>query len=102
MSDTRLLPVLPLDDDVVLPGMVVPLDLTDTETRAAVESAQSNTPSRARVPGIRSTGATKAEVLIVPRVHGEYAEFGTGATVERIGRVPGGNASVRPRGTSGA
>ncbi len=102
MSDTRLLPVLPLDDDVVLPGMVVPLDLTDTETRAAVESAQAKTPSQASFPGIRSSAATKAEVLIVPRVHGEYAEFGTVATVERIGRVPGGKAAVLLRGTGRA
>jgi len=99
MSDTRLLPVLPLDDDVVLPGMVVPLDLTDTETRAAVESAQAKTPSQASFPGIRSSAAAKAEVLIVPRIHGEYAEFGTVATVERIGRVPGGKAAVLLRGT---
>ncbi|MET8851115.1 endopeptidase La [Amycolatopsis sp. NPDC004625] len=102
MSDTRLLPVLPLDDDVVLPGMVVPLDLSDTETRAAVESAQANTPTQASFPGIRSTGATKAEVLIVPRAHGEYAGFGTVATVERIGRVPGGKAAVLLRGTGRA
>ncbi|GAB3137403.1 endopeptidase La [Amycolatopsis sp. NPDC004378] len=102
MSDTRLLPVLPLDDDVVLPGMVVPLDLSDTETRAAVESAQAKTPSQASFPGIRSGSAAKAEVLIVPRVHGEYAEFGTVATVERIGRVPGGKAAVLLRGTGRA
>ncbi|SEB29821.1 ATP-dependent Lon protease [Amycolatopsis tolypomycina] len=102
MSDTRLLPVLPLDDDVVLPGMVVPLDLTDTETRAAVESAQAKAPSQASFPGIRSAAPAKAEVLIVPRVHGEYAEFGTVATVERIGRVPGGKAAVLLRGTTRA
>ncbi|MEC3976512.1 endopeptidase La [Amycolatopsis sp. H20-H5] len=102
MTDTRLLPVLPLDDDVVLPGMVVPLDLTDAETRAAVESAQANTPSTASFPGIRSGSAAKAEVLIVPRVDGEYAEFGTIATVERIGRVPGGKAAVLLRGTGRA
>src|SRR3569833_1543556 len=102
MSDTSLQPVLPLDDGEVLPGMVVPHDLTDSETRAAVDSAQSNTPSQASFPGIRSTGATKAEVLIVPRVHGEYAEFGTVATVARIGRVPGGKAAVLLRGTARA
>ncbi|WP_410639700.1 endopeptidase La [Amycolatopsis sp. lyj-346] len=102
MSDTRLLPVLPLDDDVVLPGMVVPLDLTDTETRAAVESAQAKAPAQASFPGIRSSAATKAEVLIVPRAHGEYAGFGTVATVERIGRVPGGKAAVLLRGTARA
>ncbi|RSN35862.1 endopeptidase La [Amycolatopsis sp. WAC 01416] len=99
MTDNRLLPVLPLDDDVVLPGMIVPLDLADTETRAAVESAQANTPAQASFPGIRSSAATKAEVLIVPRVHGEYAELGTIATVERIGRVPGGKTAVLLRGT---
>ncbi|MEV4596462.1 endopeptidase La [Amycolatopsis sp. NPDC049253] len=102
MSDPRLLPVLPLDDDVVLPGMVVPLDLTDAETRGAVESAQAKTPATASFPGIRSGAATKAEVLIVPRVHGEYAEIGTVATVERIGRVPGGKAAVLLRGTGRA
>ncbi|RSN56951.1 endopeptidase La [Amycolatopsis sp. WAC 04182] len=99
MTDTRLLPVLPLDDDVVLPGMIVPLDLADTETRAAVESAQATTPAQASFPGIRSSAATKAEVLIVPRVHGEYAGLGTIATVERIGRVPGGKTAVLLRGT---
>ncbi|EMD29176.1 endopeptidase La [Amycolatopsis azurea] len=99
MTDNRLLPVLPLDDDVVLPGMIVPLDLADTETRAAVESAQANTPAQASFPGIRSGAGAKAEVLIVPRVHGEYAELGTIATVERIGRVPGGKTAVLLRGT---
>ncbi|MGW4488837.1 endopeptidase La [Amycolatopsis sp. NPDC004368] len=102
MSDPRLLPVLPLDDDVVLPGMVVPLDLTDAETRGAVESAQAKTPATASFPGIRSGVASKAEVLIVPRIHGEYAEMGTVATVERIGRVPGGKAAVLLRGTGRA
>ncbi|GAA4683298.1 hypothetical protein GCM10023324_42110 [Streptomyces youssoufiensis] len=40
LSTPLTLPVLPLDDEVVLPGMVVPLDLTDTDVRAAVEAAQ--------------------------------------------------------------
>ncbi|WP_158881386.1 endopeptidase La [Amycolatopsis anabasis] len=102
MSETRLLPVLPLDDDVVLPGMVVPLDLTDTETRAAVESAQARVPSAASFPGIRSGSTAKGEVLIVPRVDGEYAELGTVATIDRIGRVPGGKAAALLRGTGRA
>jgi ATP-dependent Lon protease len=79
--------------------MVVPLDLSNNETRAAVESAQAKAPSLASLPGIRSSSAGKAEVLIVPRVDGEYAELGTVATVERIGRVPGGEAAVLLRGT---
>ncbi|KAA9162957.1 endopeptidase La [Amycolatopsis acidicola] len=99
MTETRLLPLLPLDDDVVLPGMIVPLELEDAETRAAVESAQAKAPNTGSFPGIRSTPAAKAEVLIVPRVHGEYAELGTVATVERVGRIPGGKSAVLLRGT---
>ena len=39
MSETLTLPVLPLDDGAVLPGMVVPLDLSESgEVRAAVEA----------------------------------------------------------------
>ncbi|MFD2422231.1 endopeptidase La [Amycolatopsis pigmentata] len=93
MTEYRLLPLLPLDDDVVLPGMVVPLDAGDPEIRAAVESAQAKTPA---LPGIRSVST--AEVLIVPRVSGEYAELGTVATIERIGRMPGGRTAVLLRG----
>ena len=40
MSQTRVLPVLPLDDAVVLPGMVVPLAISDPETRVAVDAAR--------------------------------------------------------------
>ena len=40
MSETLSLPVLPLDDSVVLPTMVVPLDTSATEARAAIEAAQ--------------------------------------------------------------
>jgi len=83
--------------------MVVPLDLSDGETRSAVESAQAKVPNTATFPGIRSSSAAgKAEVLIVPRVDGEYAGIGTIATVERIGRVPGGKTVVLLRGTGRA
>ena len=36
MAETLSLPVLPLDDTVVLPTMVVPLDLSAAEPRAAI------------------------------------------------------------------
>jgi ATP-dependent Lon protease len=102
VSQNLLLPILPIDDEVVLPGMVVPLDLSDTDTRAAVDSAQAKTPGAASFPGIRSTAPAKAEVLIVPRIDGEYADFGTVATIERIGRIPGGQTAVLVRGTARA
>ncbi|MGW6918551.1 endopeptidase La [Kitasatospora sp. NPDC054939] len=85
-STPLTLPVLPLDDEVVLPGMVVPLDLKDTEVRAAVEAA------RAAV-----TGADKPQVLLVPRVDGSYAAAGTLAAVEQVGRLADGDPAALVR-----
>jgi ATP-dependent Lon protease len=97
MSETLTLPVLPLDDDVVLPGMVVPIELSDTEVRGAVEAARNR--GLGRGPGVRSE--EKAQVLIVPRV-GErgLAPVGTLAVVEQVGRLPGGEAGAVLRGVS--
>ncbi|MFE1959533.1 endopeptidase La [Streptomyces sp. NPDC059479] len=93
MSTPLTLPVLPLDDEVVLPGMVVPLDLSDTEVRAAVEAAQ----AAARI-GDGGTG--KPKVLLVPRIDGTYAGIGVLGTVEQVGRLSDGDpgALIRGRG----
>ncbi len=40
MSETLTLPVLPLNDEVVLPGMVVPIELSDQDVRGAIEAAR--------------------------------------------------------------
>ncbi|MFE0729197.1 endopeptidase La [Streptomyces antibioticus] len=89
-SASLTLPVLPLDDEVVLPGMVVPLDLNDTEVRAAVEAAQAAARSE---PG-------KPRVLLVPRIDGTYASTGVLGTVEQVGRLADGDpgALIRGRG----
>ncbi|GAA4864255.1 endopeptidase La [Kitasatospora terrestris] len=84
-STPLTLPVLPLDDEVVLPGMVVPLDLKDTEVRAAVEAARS------------AAGAAKPQVLLVPRLDGSYAAVGTLATVEQVGRLADGDPAALVR-----
>ena len=98
MSETLTLPVLPLDDDVVLPGMVVPIELSDTEVRGAVEAAR-NSRGLGRGPGIRSE--EKARVLIVPRIGSRgLAGTGTLAVVEQLGRMPGGEAGAVLRGVS--
>ncbi|REE95116.1 endopeptidase La [Thermomonospora umbrina] len=96
MSETLTLPVLPLDDEVVLPGMVVPLDLSDGEVRAAVEAARAV--ERTRGPGIRSAG--KPRVLLVPRVDGRYAAVGTLGVIEQEGRLPGGGPGAVVRGVA--
>ncbi|MFD4655004.1 endopeptidase La [Kitasatospora sp. NPDC058444] len=85
-STPLTLPVLPLDDEVVLPGMVVPLDLKDTEVRAAVEAARA-----------AATGTGKPQVLLVPRVDGSYAAAGTLATVEQVGRLADGDPAALVR-----
>ncbi|GAA3003750.1 endopeptidase La [Streptomyces drozdowiczii] len=82
------LPVLPLDDEVVLPGMVVPLDLSDTEVRAAVEAAQA---------AAREDGG-KPEVLLVPRIDGTYTGIGVLGTVEQVGRLSDGDPGALIRG----
>jgi ATP-dependent Lon protease len=90
MTETVTLPLLPLDDLVILPGMVVPVQLDEPEIRAAVEAAQAATD--------RASGQA-ARLLLVPRLNGRYAAVGTLAVVEQIGRLPGGAQAAVVRGT---
>ncbi|HEV2637002.1 MAG TPA: endopeptidase La [Actinocrinis sp.] len=85
-SSALALPVLPLDDAVVLPGMVVALDLNERDVQAAVDAA-------------RAEGADSPQVLLVPRPDGKYAGYGTVATVEQTGRLRGGEPVAVVRGT---
>ncbi|GII84942.1 Lon protease [Sphaerisporangium siamense] len=87
MSQSLILPVLPLDDEVVLPGMVVPLDLSDGEVRAAIDAARASTSS-----------PSKPRVLLVPRIDGKYGAVGVSAVVEQVGRLPGGEPAAVVRG----
>jgi ATP-dependent Lon protease len=89
MSDTKTLtlPVLPLDDDVVLPTMVVPLDASDSEVRASIAAAAAAV-----------EGDARPQLLLVPRIGGKYAPVGTLAVVEQEGRLPNGKPGVVLRG----
>ncbi|MCZ7416573.1 MULTISPECIES: endopeptidase La [unclassified Streptomyces] len=86
-QETLTLPVVPLDDDVVLPGMVVPLDLTEPEVRAAVEAARAAAPA-----------GEKPRVLLVPRMDGTYAAVGVLGRVEQVGRLADGDPGALIRG----
>lgn len=88
MSDVLTLPVLPLDDAVVLPGMVVPVRLDDSDTRAAVDAATAA--AQDRDDGRR--------VLVVPRIDGRYGAIGVVAVLEQIGRLPNGDRAAVVRG----
>jgi ATP-dependent Lon protease len=98
MSETLTLPVLPLDDEVVLPGMVVPIELSDQEARGAIDAAR--TKGLGQGPGVRSE-EEKAQVLLVPRLAERgLAAVGTLAVVEQVGRMPGGGPGAVVRGVS--
>ncbi|MGC3994643.1 MAG: endopeptidase La [Propionicimonas sp.] len=75
---TKRLPVLFLDDVVLLPGMIVPIPL-DEATKAVIDAAQTS---------------SDGELLAAPRLDGHYGTYGVVATVEQIGRVRGGGQAA--------
>jgi ATP-dependent Lon protease len=89
MSENLTLPVLPLDDEVVLPTMVVPIDTSDTEVRASIEAAKST-----------ASDDEPPQLLLVPRIAGKYAPVGTLGVVEQEGRLPNGKPGAVIRGVS--
>jgi ATP-dependent Lon protease len=72
------LPVLPLADEVVLPGMVAPIGL-DGEAQAAVDAARS---------------AAESQLILVPRIDGAYGADGVLAVIEQVGRLPNGDPAA--------
>ncbi len=94
MTEMLKLPVLPLPDSVVLPGMVVPLRLDEPEVQAAVDSAAGASATAAGSGGHR--------VLMVPRPDGRYAAVGAVAVIEQIGRLPTGDKAAVVRAESRA
>ncbi|MCY7340783.1 MAG: endopeptidase La [Pseudonocardia sp.] len=91
MTETLKLPVLPLADSVVLPGMVVPVRLDQPDIQAAVDAANSGFDTGDAAPADR-------KVLIVPRLDGKYAAMGTIAVLEQVGRLPSGEKAAVVRG----
>jgi ATP-dependent Lon protease len=73
------LPVLPLDDAVILPGMTVTLPVTNEEEADALENAGDE------------------QIVLVPRVDGQFAAFGAVAEIEGDMTLPGGMRGVSLR-----
>src|SRR5947207_11120968 len=92
MSETLSLPVLPVEDTVVLPTVVVPVEVSGA-VRAAIEAARLS----ASAPG---AAEAKPQVLLVPRLAGKYAPVGTLGVVEQTGRLPTGELAAVIRGMS--
>ncbi len=87
MTNPVRLPLVLLNDVVVLPGMVVPIEL-DEAARAAVDAAQ----LAARDPDTGAEGT--ARVLVAPRLEDRYASYGVIATVDKVGRLSGGGPAA--------
>jgi ATP-dependent Lon protease len=94
MPETLSLPVLPLDDTIVLPTMVVPVDTSGSEVRAAIEAARLN------ASGPDESSDARPQLLLVPRLNGKYSPVGTLATIEQVGRLPSGEPAAVIRGVA--
>ena len=83
---TKRLPVLFLNDVVLLPGMVVPIEL-DESAQAAVDAA---------------AAGSDDELLVAPRLEDRYASYGVVAAIEKVGKFRGGeSAAVLRTGRAG-
>ncbi|WP_026256032.1 endopeptidase La [Mycobacterium sp. 155] len=86
MSEPISVPVLFVEEPILLPGMVVPIELDDA-ARAAIEAAQAAAP----------TGES-GKLLIAPRLDDRYPTHGVIASIVQVGRMPGGGAGAVVRG----
>ena len=73
---TTILPVLPLDDAVVLPGTSVTFPVATQEQAEALD------------------GAVEGRIVLVPRVDGRFASFGAVAAVMGEVTLPDGTRGV--------
>src|SRR5262245_50307278 len=88
MTDTRteLLPLLPLNTGVVLPGMVVTITLESDEAKRAAAAAE----------------AAGGRMVLVPRIDGRFSTVGTVTQIESAGELPNGSRALVVRGTGRA
>ena len=75
---TTQLPVLFLNDLVVLPGMVVPVELDDA-AKAATDTARAHSDDT---------------LLVAPRLHDRYASYGVVASIVQLGRLQSGEPAA--------
>jgi ATP-dependent Lon protease len=80
MSDRRTLPLIPLDDAVVLPSMALAVALATEDARAAVDAALAE--------------GGQGQVVLVPRRNGRFARIGVVAELD-------GHPAVLPGGARG-
>ena len=77
MTTTKL-PILFLNDLVVLPGMVVPVELDDA-TKATIDAARAHSDDT---------------LLVAPRLNDRYASYGVVASIVQLGRLQNGDPAA--------
>ncbi|SON63037.1 Lon protease [Mycobacterium simulans] len=82
MAEAMSLPVLFVTDEIVLPGMVLPIALDDA-ARVAVDAAQAS---------------ESGQLLIAPRLADRYPTHGVVAKILQVGRMAGGGSAAVVRG----
>jgi ATP-dependent Lon protease len=75
---TTRLPILFLNDLVLLPGMVVPVELDDA-TKAAIDAARAHSDDT---------------LLVAPRLDDRYASYGVVASIVQLGRLQNGDPAA--------
>ena len=78
MAEAKSVPVLFVNDSIVLPGMVVPIELDDA-ARAAVDAARAS---------------ESGKLLIAPRLEDRYPSYGVLASILQVGRIAGGSGAA--------
>jgi ATP-dependent Lon protease len=79
----KTFPVLFLDDVVILPGMALPIELTES-AQATLDAARA----------ARGGSHDKLQLLVVPRVDGKTGVIGSVVDVVQVGRTPGGEPAA--------
>src|ERR1700694_4284144 len=79
---SELLPVLPMDDVVVLPHMTVTLAVEGDDQKAAIEAARQG----------------NRLILLVPRIEGKYGTIGTAGRLGEAAALPTGAEAFMTRG----
>src|SRR5690242_13972744 len=79
---SELLPVLPMDDVVVLPHMSVTLAVEGDDQKAAIEAARQG----------------NRMILLVPRIEGKFGAIGTAARLGESAELPTGAEAFMIRG----
>src|SRR3712207_2017531 len=87
-------PVLFTDDVLVLPGMVLPLELTSPPQPGIDAARAARSAAHGQSRDLRGQGRGTLRLLLAPRLDGRSGAMGVVAEVTQIGRLPSGEPAA--------